>query len=463
MVTWNKAILCLAALSFQAHAAFPIIQLKSRNDAKTLSQSTALNAEEDRELLQRMIIEAEENRGADETSEEQGLIHNVQFFNFGGGFPGFGQQQQPQYQRPLNPYYNTPQDQDYSQQICDPKKKAKMPAPPPQPTFEFNPEDLKNAEDWKSKNFDLVVLINKAEYGQEMKVWRRLQPTDKTLTLIRNGREEKDKSGKSRWTVSTGREHAEISVCDAQQLGVAVDPSHAPRNSYWSQTPTGYYIPDYLHIDHVSSDWEGSAMDHAVFFDSNRGIATHKVPTGSEGKLGQRASGACVRMWQNSARELFWWVRSTGGPVSRDELAQNDFPHCNKKKDNVDPQIAKLDREACIARGKARRKELNFANEYQLAKISGLDTNQDWPQVPQITRDGRCLFPGADEKTPIVDDCSKEGALTRKGFRTLYVVEDRFIPKPVPQKKQQKPKVKKNQPVASAAPAGKPIVLQRVQ
>lgn len=476
MRTWNKAIVCLAALSIQAQAAMPVVQLKTRNDAKVLSQSISLEMlsespelldqlnlsdSDRRDLMNQIIIHAEEKRDAGrQSSEDQGLIHNVQFFNFGGG--GLFNQDQ----RPYS--YNPPpaqQYQDYGTQVCDNTKKAKMPVPPPQPEFTFNQEDMKNADDWKSKNFDLVVLINKAEYGQDMKVWRRLKPEDKTLTLIKNGRETKDKNGRSLWTVSTGREHAEISICDAQQLNIPVDPSHAPKNSYWSQTPTGYYIPDYLHIDHVSSDWEGSAMDHAVFFDSNRGIATHKVPTGSENRLGSRASGACVRMWQNSARDLFWMVRSTGGPVSKDELAQNDFPHCFKKKAGLtnspqDQQLAKMDRDACIARGKERRKVLNFANEYQLAKVSGLDTNQEWPQVPQITRDGRCKFPGADEKNPIIDDCSKEGALTRQGFRTLYVVEDRFIPKPVPQKKQQQPK---KTPVAQAPAARKPLVLQRAQ
>jgi hypothetical protein len=303
-----------------------------------------------------------------------------------------------------------------------------MPQPPPEPDVIFPAEDMTNPNDWKNQNFDLVVVINKAEYGQDMRVWRRLKPEDKVLTLVKDGRA-------AGWKVSTGREHQEISVCDALELGLPVS-NHAPKSSYFSQTPTGYYIPDYLHIDHVSSDWEGSAMDHAVFFDSRRGIATHRVPGGAEGALGSRASGACVRMYAGQARELFWMVRATGGPITENELAQSDWGHCYK--DGQTPEA----KQACIARAKARRKTLNFRNELELAQVSGFRTYDETPTIPQITREGKCRFPGADEKSTIVDDCSKPGALTRKGFRTLYVVENRYVAKPVPVKRKKKaPKV----------------------
>ncbi|MGE3760328.1 MAG: hypothetical protein AB7H97_21365, partial [Pseudobdellovibrionaceae bacterium] len=70
MRTWNKAFLCLAALSLQAHAAFPIVQLKSGNDAVYKSQAISdLSVEENRELFEQMIIEAEMNRDAEDSDE----------------------------------------------------------------------------------------------------------------------------------------------------------------------------------------------------------------------------------------------------------------------------------------------------------------------------------------------------------------------------------------------------------
>jgi hypothetical protein len=446
MRTWNLAVVCLAAFSLQSNAAIPIVNLKSSNQTAPKSQAINdslselaehpelidqmnLSDNERRELMQQIIINSEQKSQSEMQNEDEGLIHQVQLFNFpgfnGGGLFDFGQS------RPAYPNVNgnPPQNQyDELDQNCPVDgKRARMPQPPAEPDVVFNAQDMANPADWKNRDFDLVVVINKAEYGQDMRVWRRLKPEDKVLTLIKDGRA-------SGWKVSTGREHQEISRCDAIELGLPVS-NHAPKSSYFSQTPTGYYIPDYLHIDHVSSDWEGSPMDHAVFFDSLRGIATHRVPYGADNLLGSRASGACVRMYQGQARELFWMVRATGGPITENELAQNDWGQCYK-----DGMTAEA-KQACIARAKARRRTLNFRNEWELAKVSGFRTYDEMPTVPQITRDGKCRFPGADEKSTIVDDCSKPGALTRKGFRTLYVVENRYVSRPVRTRKKKAPAV----------------------
>ncbi len=417
MRNWKLAVVCLTTLaplpsfavvgaqfkSFQAQgsrqASYTLEQLAQQ---PALIQKMNLSDDEKRELLNQVIQKSEESRDNEEQQEET-LIHKAQFLNFGGQSSGFTLDplnlfSQPQeQQRPQTPSYN---ENDLN---CPIKQRAaKLPVAPYEPTVVFPHDDMKNPADWKSKYFDLVVVINKAQYGQNMKVYRRINKTDTLLTLV-----------KDNWKVSTGREEQEISECDRQELGIAPG-HHSPKNSYFSQTPTGYYVPEYLHIDHVSSDWEGSAMDHAVFFDTTRGIATHRVPGGAEGMLGHRASGACVRMFAGQARELFWMVRATGGPVTQGELAQNDFGHCYKADSSPEQKSA------CIARAQQRRKTLNFKNELELAKVSGFNTYDATPEIPDFTKDGQLKI-GADGNI-----------VMRKGFKTLYVVENNFIPKPVP-------------------------------
>jgi hypothetical protein len=224
--------------------------------------------------------------------------------------------------------------------------------------------------------------------------------------------------------------------------------NHSPKNSYFSQTPTVYAIPTSLDIDHVSGDYEGSAMDHTIMFLEGRGIATHRAPPGSESKLGSRASGACVRMDGGHARELFWMVRATGGPITKGELAQDDFSHCY-----IIPKEQVERKENCIAVARERRQTLNFRNELKLAQISGFQTYPEWQEVPRLTEDGRCLFPGVDEKNPVAGDCNKEGFLTTKGYRTLYIVENRFIAKPLPVRKKKAPAVSANKTKVKKASA----------
>ena len=50
-------------------------------------------------------------------------------------------------------------------------------------------------------------------------------------------------------------------------------------------------------------------MPYSVFFEP--GIATHQAPAGTEGKLGSRASGGCVRMHPNAAPIIFKTVQNT--------------------------------------------------------------------------------------------------------------------------------------------------------
>lgn len=200
--------------------------------------------------------------------------------------------------------------------------------PKPNAVVRFNDDDMKNPNDWKVKYFDLVIVINKNARGQYLRAYKK--PTKNTNALP-----ELVKFGETTFPkVSTGRERAELSnlrrrVCNndwncasmAAKMRLSLEPdSHAPTISYFSQTTPGYYTPNWLNIGHVSGQYESSAMDHAVFF--NQGIAMHKVPGGQSGRLGSRASGACVRLAPSVAQEIFWLVRGTGGPITSTEIRQ---------------------------------------------------------------------------------------------------------------------------------------------
>jgi len=52
-------------------------------------------------------------------------------------------------------------------------------------------------------------------------------------------------------------------------------------------------------------------MPYAIFF--NGGIALHQAPKGTEGDLGTKASGGCVRLPGSLASDLFARIQDTKG------------------------------------------------------------------------------------------------------------------------------------------------------
>ncbi|MBC7714709.1 MAG: L,D-transpeptidase [Rhizobacter sp.] len=141
------------------------------------------------------------------------------------------------------------------------------------------------------KEFRYVVVVNKAVKGSEkqsVKVFEygQLITTDKVST----GRDAFEKKGE-----------------------------HHSKHDSWSVTPTGFYSPDYLDIDHKSSSYGGRfswlvggvKMPFAIFF--NGGIALHQAPKGTEGQLGTNASGGCIRLPGALASDLFARVNETNG------------------------------------------------------------------------------------------------------------------------------------------------------
>ena len=154
----------------------------------------------------------------------------------------------------------------------------------------FNPLDLQNPRDWKSQ-FENVVVINKADRG----------PTHQTLRLYVQG------ELKLVTKTSTGREQFEKGGPRSE-----ISKVHQPTRDYFSTTPTGYYTPQTLDIRHKSELW-GSIMPYAVFFSG--GIAVHQAPVGTEGKLGTRASGGCVRISEQAAQVVFKTIQASGSDL----------------------------------------------------------------------------------------------------------------------------------------------------
>lgn len=131
--------------------------------------------------------------------------------------------------------------------------------------------------------FHYVIVVNKANSGSEAQSINVYEFGQKIIT------------GK----VSTGRDQFE-------KKG-----EHNSKHDSWTVTPTGYYTPTYLDKDHRSSAYGGIfsrvlggvRMPYAVFF--NEGIALHQAPKGTEGQLGHKASGGCIRLPQDIAEDIF--------------------------------------------------------------------------------------------------------------------------------------------------------------
>lgn len=152
---------------------------------------------------------------------------------------------------------------------------------------QFQESDFQNIP-WM-KEFTNVVVVNKANEGSDKQ----------TLRLYVNGKLQ------LLTKISSGRENYEKGCSPGQ------DPKkdHCSVRPYWSTTPVGYFDVDTTEERHFSNLWK-TWMPYSVFFES--GIATHQAPAGTEGKLGSRASGGCVRMHPNHAPIIFKAVNDAG-------------------------------------------------------------------------------------------------------------------------------------------------------
>ncbi len=137
--------------------------------------------------------------------------------------------------------------------------------------------------------FKNVIVINKANEG----------PQKQTLRLYVDGRLQLQTK------ISSGREKYETGCKPGQEP----KRDHCSNRPYWSTTPVGYFDVDKLDQRYFSNLWQ-TWMPWAVFFEE--GIATHQAPAGTEGKLGERASGGCVRMHPDMAPKIFNAVQSAG-------------------------------------------------------------------------------------------------------------------------------------------------------
>lgn len=87
----------------------------------------------------------------------------------------------------------------------------------------------------------------------------------------------------------------------------------------FSETPTGFYTPQYLSKDHVASK-SGIEMPYSIFFNGN--IALHQAVGKGISQLGRRASSGCVRLSPNLAPFIFNLVN---------ELGTGDMPEIDVK------------------------------------------------------------------------------------------------------------------------------------
>lgn len=335
-----------------------------------------ISADEKNELMDQVIRSSQK-----QNTGNNPLIHRANFFErFFGGSPQPTPQYGPRGQNPIESQAPAPRPAPDARAI-------KMPQAPTEPAVIFDHESMKDPNDWKVKYFDVVVVINKARSGQTLEAYSRIDGGMPTLVI---------KKAK----ISTGREKPELSNEDRAAAGMPWS-DHAPRSSYFSNTPTGYFTPIRFSIDHVSQDWEDAAMDHAVFFHP-RGIATHRTPFGTEGELGQRASGACIRMFRSEARELFWLIRRTGGPVTDGELAGGNF-----ERSEPGP---------------------SFERELKTRVEKGFNTYSENPSIPVFDRNGKITYALGEDGRPLLDTEGHPIPVMRSALaRTLIVVENREL------------------------------------
>lgn len=151
----------------------------------------------------------------------------------------------------------------------------------------FSTEDF-TSKPWM-RDFRYVIVVNRSDKG----------PNKQSMRVYENGYLIINTK------VSTGRENFEMKRKNRVCAG-------APPKSYWSNTPTGYYTPKFLSIDHKSSSWDAD-MPFAVFYDVENGLALHEVYPKYQKYLGSRASGGCTRIGIGIAEDIFNRISLTAG------------------------------------------------------------------------------------------------------------------------------------------------------
>ncbi len=161
-------------------------------------------------------------------------------------------------------------------------------SPPVEPSIRHFQEADFQDQPWLLE-FTNIIVINKANEGSQKQ----------TLRLYVNGLLQMQTK------ISSGREKYEAGCKPGQEP----KRDHCSQRAYWSTTPVGYFDVDKLDERYFSNLWQ-TWMPYAVFFES--GIATHQAPAGTEGRLGERASGGCVRMHPDKAPIIFKAVQAAG-------------------------------------------------------------------------------------------------------------------------------------------------------
>lgn len=251
-----------------------------------------------------------------------------------------------------------------------------------EPDIKIADGEFTNPEDWRVKNFRLIFVINKAPSksapGTKPKNFNPLAP--QTVTIYqKNWAGIMEQIGLD-W-VSTGRNKPEYGSEDHKMNN---DP-------YFSQTHAGYFVPTLLNIDHVSGRWDDAKMPHAVFFDQPEGEAMHEHPPGTEGMLGNTASGGCARTTKATSKDSFWRVRYVGGPL-RLKADKANFIWNNEENHALETG------------------NKQFMAEYQEMQDKGWGKLPDtWPNVPMLRPSG-----------PVKD---KAGNMVyTQGYAALFIV-----------------------------------------
>lgn len=242
----------------------------------------------------------------------------------------------------------------------EPTQEVEVLAPPPprpeETAVTFSESDFESKA-WL-RDYEFVVVVNKAESGSEaqtVKIYRRGQLVDMNeiyqhvsrlnadaiqqasmMSINNTDRKSIEETNKR---ISDRRYHlADLAkrtinntmfkISTGRDAFEPKGTNHSQRDS-WTITPTGYYPVQYLTPKHKSEAYSSvgcdslvarffgalfkkeycTYMEFAMFF--NGGIAMHKALPGTEKKLGQKASGGCVRMPGAVAEYLFSTIGAT--------------------------------------------------------------------------------------------------------------------------------------------------------
>jgi|GEM_PF-4432354 len=176
--------------------------------------------------------------------------------------------------------------------------------------LEDMPSDFRSNQDPSLPEADFQESYNHKEDVKKASV----------VVIINKATPETSSEAQKMWIYVDGQAVHEFDI----STGKEVEVESTSGKIYVANTPVGYYRPKSLYPEYTSRTWTGANMPQSIFI-NNDGIAIHITRPDLYYRLGERASGGCIRMREEDSNILWPLVLESGQRAcNKDRYVEKD-------------------------------------------------------------------------------------------------------------------------------------------